>query len=233
MDNRTTIICRKVNSEYIEAHYDELVEGLYEERRERVKKLKNKKAAYESITSGYLLQDICKSELNLTPGDIKIINGEHGKPELSGFEHFRFNLSHTEGMVALAYGGCELGTDIERVRPHDLKVAGRCFCKSEYDYVVDASLDDPDACRDELKTGEAFCKCRQSEYARFFHIWTVKEAYLKYKGNGISVPLNSFEIDGYNGCFTELDEEIYTTYTDGYIISVCGKRLGEIKLIVN
>lgn len=213
MENRTFIIGKKVNSEYIEANFDSLIEGLYAARKEKVKKLQNKKAAYESITAGYLFQELCERKLGITAEQIKIIAREHGKPQLDGYGDFKFNISHTDGMVVLAYGKSECGIDVERIREHDLKVARRCFCESEYDYIVN---------------GLYGAGKREDEYARFFHMWTMKEAYLKYMGSGISVPLNSFEIDGYNNCFVEKEEELHTKYVDSYVISVCGKNLGEV-----
>ena len=61
-------------------------------------------------------------------------------------------------------------------------------------------------------------------YNRFFEIWTQKEAYLKFKGTGISGGLNRFNV-------FEIPEKINTFIIDGYVISVCSEKEFEIEVV--
>jgi 4'-phosphopantetheinyl transferase len=100
---------------------------------------------------------------------------EHGRPEIAGpagAPTLRFNLSHTTGLAACAVTLTDdLGLDVEDLRRGtDLeKLARRFFARSET-----ASLE---RLNDEHRR------------RAFFEYWTLKEAYLKARGAGISLPL--------------------------------------------
>jgi 4'-phosphopantetheinyl transferase len=88
-----------------------------------------------------------------------------------------FNSSHSLGLAVIALtAGCELGVDIEQVRPmSDMKkVAGHFFCPGEVAELSAFPLD-------------------QYEQG-FFLCWTRKEAYVKATGEGLSLPLDSFQV---------------------------------------
>jgi 4'-phosphopantetheinyl transferase len=99
-----------------------------------------------------------------------------GKPSLvadDGFPSLSFNLSHTHGLVACAISnGSDVGIDVEAVdRSIDESVAERFFFETE-------SAD--------------LRRCVSHErQRRFFELWTLKEAYLKAVGEGLSHPLNT------------------------------------------
>ena len=83
---------------------------------------------------------------------------------------FRFNLSHTNGLVVCAVVvECEIGIDVEQLdRPGNLLgLAERVLAAGE--------LEDLRACPADEQRG------------RFLEYWTLKEAYLKARGIGLSV----------------------------------------------
>lgn len=144
-----------------------------------------------------LLYEQTANYLNETISEIKastIVHNEYGKPYFRNLP-VAFNLSHTKGMCAciLATGepGWEVGIDIEALRPYKENVAKRIFSQAENDYVQQS-------CSKE----EAFTK-----------LWTLKEAYVKAIGKGLSFPLdkaafqigNNDEIVFYDPdcCFTQ------------------------------
>jgi 4'-phosphopantetheinyl transferase len=103
----------------------------------------------------------------------------HGRPViLSPSENARqlsFNISHCAGMVlvGVARGG-RLGVDTESlVRGDDFVAIGRC-CFAADEVSVLESLPD---------------ELRRWRYASY---WTLKEAYVKATGLGLTIPLNSF-----------------------------------------
>jgi len=115
----------------------------------------------------------------------------HGKPQLDDSENpedLRFNLSHTEGVGLLAVAaGADVGADVESVRPamatDDL--ARRYFSQREVDDLMRVT----------------------NRGRRFFDYWSAKEAYIKARGLGLNIPLDSFDVplDGGPGPFPVVD----------------------------
>jgi 4'-phosphopantetheinyl transferase len=102
----------------------------------------------------------------------------HGRPEIfdrpRGVPDLRFNLSHTDGLIACAVTiGREVGVDVEHIgRRLTYDVASRFFAPQE---VAD------------LKSLPADQQARV-----FFDYWTLKEAYIKARGFGLALPLGDF-----------------------------------------
>ncbi len=112
------------------------------------------------------------------PREWQFTQTPHGRPEIVSpafdGEALRFNVSHTPGLVACAVSRThDVGIDVEnasRTLPA-AELAQRFFSCSEAEHI--ASIDAP---------------LRQ---ARFLALWTLKEAYLKARGFGLSLPLDS------------------------------------------
>jgi 4'-phosphopantetheinyl transferase len=112
------------------------------------------------------------------PADWRFIPNAHGRPEIldrpDGVPDLRFNISHTDGLIACAVSvGREVGVDVEhtgRRLTHD--VAGRHFAPREVS---------------DLR------KLPDDEQRRvFFDYWTLKESYIKARGFGLALPLGDF-----------------------------------------
>jgi len=117
--------------------------------------------------------------LGRRPSALRFRYGPHGKPELDEVSAppFSFNLAHAEGLAVYAvFGGREVGVDIERIRPElaDAAIATRFFSPLEQRQLAKV---------DSIHWTEAFFAC-----------WTRKEAYLKARGDGLSRPLDSFDV---------------------------------------
>ncbi len=114
------------------------------------------------------------------PAELRFRYSDHGKPDLTESgdgRRLRFNLSHSADMaVAAVVWDNEIGIDIEFMRSNVdfLKLANRFFAKSE----AEAMRETPTGQRKEM----------------FFRIWTRKEAYIKAHGEGLSLPLDEFEV---------------------------------------
>jgi 4'-phosphopantetheinyl transferase len=113
------------------------------------------------------------------PEEWRFDTSERGKPfvveEQAGMPRLAFSLSHTEGVVACAIGrGFSIGIDVERrSRASDEGSLASEFFASEEVALFDAT--------------------RPSDHAaRFLELWTLKEAYVKAVGIGLSIPLSSF-----------------------------------------
>jgi 4'-phosphopantetheinyl transferase len=113
----------------------------------------------------------------VAPEAWSFVASEFGRPEVlaDGGARLRFNLSHTDGLVLCAVTvGADVGADVEdSERPgENVGLADHCFAPSEA-----AAL-------------RALPVPLQRE--RFFTYWTLKEAYLKARGAGLSLPLAHF-----------------------------------------
>jgi 4'-phosphopantetheinyl transferase len=118
--------------------------------------------------------------LNRAPQCLSFRYSSHGKPALtleSGEDPIRFNISHSHG-VALYAITCdrEVGIDLEWVRSNleVEQIAERFF-----------------SCQ-EIATLRALPAALR-RYA-FFLCWTRKEAYIKARGEGLSLPLDQFDV---------------------------------------
>lgn len=129
-----------------------------------------------------LTRALCRLSLSrysgVAPADWQFVAGAHGRPELAPTHHgldLRFNLSNVAGLVACAITrGVDVGVDVESIGrgADDLSIAERYFAPREAADVRAA----PPAERAE----------------RFFRYWTLKEAYIKAHGAGLSLPLDAF-----------------------------------------
>jgi 4'-phosphopantetheinyl transferase len=123
------------------------------------------------------LRSLLAGYLSKAPEQLVFAYTLHGKPSLPDGAELRFNLSHTEGRAALAVvQGREIGIDVEQIRTQAdaRKIAERFFSERERLALREFS-------------GEALDRA-------FFRCWTRKEAYIKAKGEGLSIPLHQFDV---------------------------------------
>ncbi len=132
------------------------------------------------IVARGLLRTLLGGYLGLEPEALLFGYGSYGKPHLQAghtSKELNFNVSHSHGMALLAFAwNRQLGVDIERIRP---TVAGEGIAErffSPHDV----------ACLNALPAG------LQAE--GFFNCWTRKEAYIKARGEGLSLPLDQFDV---------------------------------------
>ena len=127
-----------------------------------------------------LLRDILSRYLDRDPDQLRFCYNAYGKPSLTeetSAEGICFNLSHSHEMALYALTrGREIGVDIEYFRPdvEAEKLAERFFSPREV--AVLRAL--PEHLRKE----------------GFFNCWTRKEAYIKAEGQGMSIPLSTFDV---------------------------------------
>ena len=117
--------------------------------------------------------------LGCRPSDLVFTFGPRGKPGVSGGgSQIRFNLSHSGDLALYALTvNCEIGVDVEKVRNISgiEQIASRFFCPGEASNLL------------------SIAEARQREEA-FFRCWTRKEAYIKAVGDGLSAPLDRFQV---------------------------------------
>lgn len=114
----------------------------------------------------------------LPPEAWRFVRNDHGKPAIDpamAAPPLNFSLAHTAGLAAVAVTAMpDLGVDLERTdRRVDAEGLIRRFFSPEE--AAELKMVPPDLLRD-----------------RFFRHWTLKEAYLKALGRGLSLALDSF-----------------------------------------
>lgn len=131
-------------------------------------------------------------------GDYKILLSPKGKPYFSGNPLY-FNISHSHDKVVVAIFKDPIGIDIEAIRENKEKIAKRFFHKEEWKYLSEIDSEDFPA--------------------EFTGIWTKKESYIKMTGEGLSKPLDSFNVleDSNSRNFKEVD------VFDGYKCHLCAE----------
>lgn len=125
--------------------------------------------------------------------------GELGKPQIVNIPK-KFNLSHSGDYVVCAVGGGEVGADIQKWVPYKERTAERFFAPTEWKLLQEL----PASQRTEL----------------FYRLWSRKEAYGKYTGQGIGSAVGEDFSDEQNWqekqiCFRERVLE------DSYSLAVC------------
>jgi 4'-phosphopantetheinyl transferase len=168
--------------------------ALPEDRQRKIASLIRDEDKFLSLAAGLLI----KREL---PDDAVIKTDENGKPYVLNYPDIHFSVSHTKGAAAFVRSNSPVGIDIEKNAPFSDtdKIAKRYFTTPEYDF------------------------CR-GDSARFFEIWTKKEAYIKMTGKGLRESLNSFSVLS--------DPRILTLTQDDFCVSVCSESCINNQLII-
>lgn len=153
------------------------------EERERASRFHFAKDRDAYIVGRGLLRRLLAHYIPLSPEALSFRYSPYGKPALAGTceaSRIEFNLSHSGELVLFAFTReRRIGIDIEWIRP-DLSVqeAGEIAKQFFSPREVDALNALPESLHQ----------------AAFFHCWTQKEAYIKAQGEGLSMPLDRFDV---------------------------------------
>jgi 4'-phosphopantetheinyl transferase len=146
----------------------------------RAKRYRFERDRRRFIVARGLLRAILAGYTGVEPGQLRFRYGPRGKPRLVGEIGGRalcFNVAHAHELALFAVArGREIGVDVEYVREDfaGIEIAERFFSPREV--VTLRQL-----------PAEARTKA-------FFNCWTRKEAYIKARGDGLSLPLDRFDV---------------------------------------
>jgi 4'-phosphopantetheinyl transferase len=152
-------------------------EVLTSEERERAARYRIERPRNDFILTRGTLRSLLARYSGITPQELSFRYTAHGKPLLDGPSDLRFNVSHTDGLALIAFVRArEIGVDVEKINaaPDVRKLAERFFSIQERHSLEPLS-------GDELQSA-------------FFRCWTRKEAYVKARGEGLSLPLHQFDV---------------------------------------
>ena len=134
----------------------------------------------EYIVSRGTLRALLGSYLRVSPRDLRFVYSAYGQPSLSAAESselLNFNVSHSSGVALFAVAHARrIGIDVERVRRDfdTSEIAERYFSNAERAALRQLPQDD--------------------RHNAFFRCWTRKEAFIKALGEGLSHPLDQFDV---------------------------------------
>ena len=197
--------------------YDEEIYSRYYEksiphRKKKADRIKLQKSRCQSVGAGILLKKAL-TDVGIPKNLWEFKDTEKGRTELADAAELMidFNLSHSGDKVMCVISDRRVGCDVEEIVENS-GVARRFFAETE----AELAADNPEM---------------------FTRIWTLKESFIKTTGEGLSRPLNSFEIcfgddfgeaTGVKG--TGISEDTYSFYEwdegDGYRYSVCVEGIG-------
>ena len=159
---------------------ERLLATLTDDEQDRANRFYHKRDRSHFINARGILRAVLGRYLDARPGALRFEYTKYGKPFLIkefGGETLRFNVSHSKAVALFAFTmGRELGVDIEWIRADvaEEQIAERFFSASE------------------VCTLRALEASAQAE--GFFNCWTRKEAYIKARGEGLSMPLDRFAV---------------------------------------
>lgn len=183
---------------------ESLFEWASEERKRRARKYLKRDDQWRCLIGGFLIMHMLRTET----GDIKEYQMQcdsMGRPFVHTHKAIDFNISHSNQWVAGVIASRRVGIDIEYIAGAGKNIAHRFYSEEEKEY------------------------CRKNP-ENFYQIWTLKESFLKAKGTGLSVPLNSFSVisDGKpllteNGAVSKEYAFYSRKLGTDYFLSVCAK----------
>lgn len=157
---------------------------LDDKRRSRIRRLRVPLKRAQCAAAGLLLTHLFGENGNAPT----LVYGANGKPYLADKPDTFFSITHSDKWVFLAVADCEIGIDAQMPRKVCPRLAARSTSPEELAWV------------------------KENTEPNFTRLWTMKEAYLKYTGTGLTVPIREVTIsvpptDGYdegNNCYWSL-----------------------------
>jgi 4'-phosphopantetheinyl transferase len=171
-------------------------ELLSADERRRQETLLQEPSRLRHLAAWALARTVLSRYAEIDPRRWRFSRGRYGRPEIqmtTGVPELRFNLSHTADLaVCLVTSQMDVGVDVETThrKPRMVQLADRFF--------------DPQEARDVRELSGS------ARADRFFCYWTLKEAYGKARGRGLSIPLDhaAFRFDQHNSIGVQFAPEL-------------------------
>ncbi len=215
------------------AFYDEISEGLHSAYRQLLSATEREQEtrfyfgrdSLRYLITRALVRIVLSRYVSIPPSEWIFSANAYGRPEIVNTQGrdacLSFNISHSHGLIVLGVTKQRaLGVDVEnfRVRRAPIEIADHYFTPKEVAALAAAPL-------------------REQQY-RFFEYWTFKEAYIKARGMGLSLPLDKFWFQYSDDGEVEItiDPELADDAARwqfcqfqpaaGYLVAVCAERVG-------
>ena len=196
----------------IKAYTDKLLEEkllpyLTKEEIIKSKDYKSEIAKINYLVSRAILNLALKGLLEKEIDDLTVKRDKNNKPYVESTLGLKFNISHTEGLVLLAFFKREVGIDIEKINyKFEFKdILENCFTKDEITNI-------------------------DNNIISFYRYWTAKEAYLKCDGIGLIRNLKEIEIISCGNKVIEISDNKNNIISRLQPLNYDGKYVGAICL---
>lgn len=145
------------------------------------------------IAAYLLLKKALRDEygLEISP---QLVYGPYGKPELEGYPHIKFNISHCHEAAVCVVSDEDVGVDVETLIPYDEDLVNTTMNESEKLFIMQSS----------------------NPSLALTRLWTMKESLLKLTGYGISDNIRDVLKDEDQYTFITQDHSNHN-----FIITVC------------
>jgi 4'-phosphopantetheinyl transferase len=208
---------------------EERLDSAYRELLNEVEKEQELRFHFPSDQRRYLItralvRTVLSRYVSIHPKEWVFTANAYGRPEIVNLQAkevcLDFNIAHTHGLIVLGVTKRRaLGVDVENFRARDVSIdiADRYFAPQEIAVLTAAPPD-------------------QRKY-RFFEYWTFKEAYIKARGMGLSLPLDkiSFHYPDDRGVEITIDPKLaddsarwqFWQFRPGaeYLVAICAERV--------
>ena len=175
---------------------DEAMTLLSEQRREQVARYKLEGPRRQAVAAYLLLRKALREMYGIHDAPVFEYDA-NGKPSILGHPEIFFNLSHCRKAVACVVADSPVGIDVEETCRFSDSIARYTLDDEEYESVVKA--DNPSQA--------------------FIRLWTMKEALLKYTGEGLRRDIKTvLRLSPANKV------EFLTELHDGYVVSVVNTK---------
>ena len=139
---------------------------------QRAKRFRFERHRRRFIVSRGRLRQQLGARLGVRPEAVELAYGANGKPCLK-HNGWRFNISHCDDVALFAFSKTsEVGVDVEAIRP----------------------IREADAIAAHVFSPLERLACEMNQPLEFLRCWTRKEALVKALGEGLSMPLEQFDI---------------------------------------
>jgi 4'-phosphopantetheinyl transferase len=205
------------------ARYDALLSG---EERTRQARFRFARDQRRHLVTRALVRTVLSRYAPVRPEDWVFSAGARGRPQISAPRPeppLEFNISHSADLIVLAVTcGRALGVDTESIAAREADIAGldRYFAPE-----VSAAL---------------LSRPPRERRRRFFELWTLKESYIKARGVGLALGLDTFrfELTGERGLTLHMRPELgdspdrwrfwQLVLRPDYLAAVCASREDEV-----
>jgi 4'-phosphopantetheinyl transferase len=163
------IVAIRNNLELARNEFISLLSYVSPEKSKKLINISNRCDAQNSLMGDLLVRrEVCRLT-GLKNSELKFIKNKFGKPYLANFPGIYFNVSHTDNLVIVVFDRAQVGIDIELIKPINFGMTKWVFSTEEYNHFNRLSI------------------VEKQNY--FYRIWTMKEAYLKKEGLGLTIPM--------------------------------------------
>ncbi len=163
----------------------------------------------DSISTDRRVLDCARGFLGLSEATLSIVRDPYHKPRFAQRDDLFFSVSHSGDLFLCAFSAAPVGVDVEHHKDCNFEqISRRFFHADEYAYL------------------------KANDFRDFFSVWTAKESYVKYTGDGIDDRFSKFS----TVCDGKLVDRIgdaqlcYVPLREGYSACVCAQQISGISV---